>query len=533
MACAVAICAAGCGKKGPPLAPFAKAPAAATEVSARRLGQQVEIRFTVPVRDVDNQRPANIDRVEVWALTGPRVAPDLFLKHATLVATVPVRPPAPPPPDVEEGKPPPPPPPPPPPGLDQGQPGLAVDTLTAETMTPVVIPELEKARAREEEERSRRLAAQGPLRLTPPDVGKPLPPVPARYYVVIGRNGGRRGALSQQLPVPLRTPPPAPPQPTASVAENYLEVAWVAPEGIRQPVHRGTATPSPGSAAPARPRPGQPAAATPAVPEPGVPAAPPTPDDEVDDIDALDARAEGLAPDVPEAEAPDPATPGPAAPAPAEPVAGQPPAAEATGTQPGSGPTAGLLNSRTLTGFPSVSTTYAVYEVPPPQQQAPAPLQPGEVPALPRRLTQTPIAVTSWRDSRVEFGSERCFVVRTVETWAGAPIESEPSPPVCVSPADTFPPKAPANLAAVASEGAISLIWEANTEPDLAGYIVLRGEAPGDTLRPLMSEPIKETTFRDTTTRRGVRYVYAIVAVDAASPQNVSTQSNRVEETAR
>jgi hypothetical protein len=30
-----------------------------------------------------------------------------------------------------------------------------------------------------------------------------------------------------------------------------------------------------------------------------------------------------------------------------------------------------------------------------------------------------------------------------------------------------------------------------------------------------------------------VRYVYTVVAVDTATPQNVSTQSNRVEETAR
>jgi fibronectin type 3 domain-containing protein len=48
-----------------------------------------------------------------------------------------------------------------------------------------------------------------------------------------------------------------------------------------------------------------------------------------------------------------------------------------------------------------------------------------------------------------------------------------------------------------------------------------------------MTEPIKETTYRDTTVKPGVRYVYAVVAVDTASPQNVSAQSNRVEETAR
>ena len=175
---------------------------------------------------------------------------------------------------------------------------------------------------------------------------------------------------------------------------------------------------------------------------------------------------------------------------------------------------------------------YNVYEVAPPNL-TPAPLQPGEVPLLPRRLTPQPTRELAFRDAQVEFGTERCFAVRTVEITGSIAVESTASPTVCVSPADTFPPKAPASLAAVASEGAISLIWEAATEPDLAGYIVLRGEAPGTTLEPLMSAPVKETTYRDTTVTPGVRYVYAVVAVDGATPQNVSIESNRVEETAR
>jgi hypothetical protein len=191
-----------------------------------------------------------------------------------------------------------------------------------------------------------------------------------------------------------------------------------------------------------------------------------------------------------------------------------------------------LLNSRSLTGFPITRTAYVIDEVPAPSATPPT-LQPGEVPPLPRRLTLAPVATTSWRDERPEYGSERCYTIRTVETTGVAILESAASPLKCVSPTDTFPPAAPKNLAAVASEGAISLIWEANTEPDLAGYIVLRGTAPGDTLSPLTPAPIKETTYRDATAKAGVRYVYAVVAVDSATPQNVSAQSNRVEETAR
>ena len=118
-------------------------------------------------------------------------------------------------------------------------------------------------------------------------------------------------------------------------------------------------------------------------------------------------------------------------------------------------------------------------------------------------------------------------------TTASAMVMGPASAKTCVTPADTFPPAAPKSLAAIAGEGVISLIWEPNTEADLAGYLVLRGDAPGDTLRAITPEPVSATTYRDTTARAGTRYVYVVVAVDRATPQNVSAQSNRVEETAR
>jgi fibronectin type 3 domain-containing protein len=107
------------------------------------------------------------------------------------------------------------------------------------------------------------------------------------------------------------------------------------------------------------------------------------------------------------------------------------------------------------------------------------------------------------------------------------------SPKGCVTAKDTFPPAAPKNLEAIAAVGAINLIWDANTEADVAGYLVLRGEATGATLQALTATPVPGSTYNDTTVTAGARYVYAVVAVDKATPQNVSAQSNRVEETAR
>ena len=72
------------------------------------------------------------------------------------------------------------------------------------------------------------------------------------------------------------------------------------------------------------------------------------------------------------------------------------------------------------------------------------------------------------------------------------------------------------NLAAVGSEGGVSLIWDPSPGTDVAGYLILRGEigaaGPPATLAPLTPQPIRESTYRDDTARRGARYVYAVVA---------------------
>lgn len=182
-------------------------------------------------------------------------------------------------------------------------------------------------------------------------------------------------------------------------------------------------------------------------------------------------------------------------------------------------------------GFNSVATTYNVYDVTPPPAEAPPP-DPLAI-APPRPLNPQPLTETEFVIKGVTFGVERCFEVRPVDQVFGTTMIGPASPRACVTPKDTFPPAAPRSLQAIAGPGVINLIWDGNSEPDLAGYIVLRSEAPGDTLQAITPEPVTATTFRDENVRAGTRYVYVVVAVDRAVPQNVSPQSNRAEETAR
>ncbi len=151
--------------------------------------------------------------------------------------------------------------------------------------------------------------------------------------------------------------------------------------------------------------------------------------------------------------------------------------------------------------------------------------------ARPVPINLSPLATPQF-SAAVEFGRERCFTVRAVRGAARAITEGAPSPRHCVTPVDRFPPAAPSRLTAVPAEGTISLIWEANLESDLAGYLVLRGVAGDATLRPITQVPVTDTRFTDAAVERGLRYVYAVVAVDNATPvPNVSGESNRVEET--
>jgi hypothetical protein len=180
---------------------------------------------------------------------------------------------------------------------------------------------------------------------------------------------------------------------------------------------------------------------------------------------------------------------------------------------------------------------YHVYDVSPrpasPETaQAPSTPQAPPTPPVDMPLTKAPVVDPRFLDPRVEWGATRCYAVRLVESIDSVTIESGPSRDSCVTLVDTFPPAPPKGLSVLPSSGGMSmqLIWDASPEPDLGGYIVLRGVAPGETLAPITPAPIAEPSFTDTV-QPGVRYLYAVQAVDKSG--NRSAASERKEETAR
>jgi hypothetical protein len=405
---AVAALAVACGQKGPPLAPLHLVPAAPANVSAKRVGGDVDIRFEVPSKNANGPGALALDRIEVYAATvapgAARPANRILLTTKYRVGTVPIKPP---PVEGEE----------PPPNADAdkrpsaGDRATFVETLTEDKLQPVFTTPEAKAASAAGDAATRAAAVLGAAigtvvagaagepaaaRVPPVAPVKEPPTYAVRVYAIRGlTKGGRPGPAAARVELPLVAPPPVPPALAATSTETAIVLTWL------------------------------------------------------------------------------------------------PPVAEG-------------------------SVAFNVYKVG------------GSDP-----INTAPVSEGKYERSGIEFGTEECFVLRSVQKVAGIDLESDFSAPSCITPRDTFPPAVPKGLTAVAGTGTMNLSWDANTEADLAGYLVLRGEAPGDTLQPLTAAPITGTSYEDKTVTPGVRYAYAIVAVDKASPPNRSAQSTRVEETAR
>ena len=392
---------AGCGKAGPPLPPLVRVPVAPTNLIVDRRGDVVDVTFTVPDSNTDRSKPANVARVDVYAITGaPSVTDDQLVKRGTKIASVDVKSPA----DPNDaatddepvadaepavGT-----------GLDQGAAGHVSETLTASDRTPV------------DATNGGRGARAGRARWPgEPLLGPRAEPVSRTYAAVGVSSHGKRGPFSKRVVSPLIEPPRAPGAPTIAYTETAVTLSW-------------------------------PAVSTAA------------------------------------------------------------PAAVST-----------VLPSKPLGGA-EATLGYNVYDVS------------GEEPL---KLTKEPILGTTTVDARIEWGDTRCYVVRAAATVADVTVESPASPATCETLVDTFPPAAPKALRSVGGDGVISLIWDANAESDLAGYVVFRsaGDAP---MAPVVAEPIHETSFTDTVPA-GVQFTYAVKAVDQAG--NASAFSERTTDVAR
>lgn len=125
-----------------------------------------------------------------------------------------------------------------------------------------------------------------------------------------------------------------------------------------------------------------------------------------------------------------------------------------------------------------------------------------------------------------EYRAQR--VVRVAVNGANIELDGELSPPLRVEASDIFPPSIPIGLAAVAvaadpaanHEASIDLSWQANTEPDVAGYEVYRREDQTPWQRISGDQPVVGPAFHDEHVLAGHTYRYGVSAVDKSGHES-------------
>lgn len=230
---------AACGMRGDPLPPLRIAPAAVSGLSAQRFGDRVYVQFTVPAANDDGATPADLERVELYALTAqpdggrPPVALDDWLDLATLVATIAVAPPgaADAEPDTDAGE-----------EAEAGaetdaaerRPAQGDEVTVVETLTPAAFePVAGEDDDRDEAEDAAAAPPAGPL------LGPPPPRPPRRTYLALAVSGrGRESRPSSQEAVPLGPAPDPPSAPAVTYDEDRIAFTWSLPAAARRPVQR-------------------------------------------------------------------------------------------------------------------------------------------------------------------------------------------------------------------------------------------------------------------------------------------------------
>lgn len=126
---------------------------------------------------------------------------------------------------------------------------------------------------------------------------------------------------------------------------------------------------------------------------------------------------------------------------------------------------------------------------------------------------------SAFLDASPQWELPHSYRVTALKTAGGSPdVAGPPSDVAALTPRDVFPPAAPADLRALAAEGGVELSWSSNTEPDLAGYRVLRDGSP---VHEGLLDP---ANFSDQPLAAGQTAVYRVMAVDRTGNAGVPAE---------
>ena len=136
------------------------------------------------------------------------------------------------------------------------------------------------------------------------------------------------------------------------------------------------------------------------------------------------------------------------------------------------------------------------------------------------KINGTLVASSAYNDTGVTNGTTYYYVVRAEDSGTN---ESSNSNEDSATPNDP-PPAAPTGLVATAGDGSVSLNWDDNTEPDLAGYNVYRSTTSSGPYSKINGTLVASSTYNDTGVTNGTTYYYVVRAEDNGT--NESSNSN-------
>jgi len=134
------------------------------------------------------------------------------------------------------------------------------------------------------------------------------------------------------------------------------------------------------------------------------------------------------------------------------------------------------------------------------------------------------VTTNTYTDTGVVNGTAYFYVVTAQDTSFN---ESTASNEVSVTPdgtlPDSTPPAAPTGLTASSGDTQISLSWNANAEPDLAGYNLLRSTTSGGPYTQINGTLLTGTSYLDTGLTNGTTYFYVATAVDTSTNESAGS----------
>lgn len=132
-------------------------------------------------------------------------------------------------------------------------------------------------------------------------------------------------------------------------------------------------------------------------------------------------------------------------------------------------------------------------------------------------LNKNPIAGTAWVDVAPPYGG-LLYTVRA--TLSEKPkISGPPAAEAGIDYRDVFAPPTPRRLDALSEGKLVRLVWDPVSAPDLAGYVILRGEGGGP-LERLTRDLLHDSFYNDEKVETGRQYRYVVKAVDTAGNQS-------------